>query len=67
MWHVKDMRKSNNSLNTEIGNGLIDYKPIFEKAKLAGLKYPIVEQENFEINPFESIIKSALTMIRLSI
>lgn len=67
MWHVKDMRKSDKTLNTEIGNGLIDFKPIFEQAKLAGLKYPLVEQENFEINPFDSITKSADVMKKLSI
>jgi sugar phosphate isomerase/epimerase len=65
MWHVKDMRKSDKTLNTEIGNGLIDFKPLFEQAKLAGLKYPLVEQENFEINPFESINRSALRMKKL--
>lgn len=66
MWHVKDMRKSDMTLNTEIGNGSIDFKPIFEKAKLAGLKYPIVEQENFEMNPFESITKSALVISKMN-
>jgi sugar phosphate isomerase/epimerase len=66
MWHVKDMRKSDNTLNTEIGNGSIDFKPIFENAKLAGLKYPIVEQENFEMNPFESITKSALVINKMN-
>jgi sugar phosphate isomerase/epimerase len=67
MWHVKDMRKSDKTLNTEIGNGLIDFKPIFEQAKLAGLKYPLVEQENFEINPFDSITKSSVVMNKISI
>lgn len=67
MWHVKDMRKSDKTLNTEVGNGLIDFKPIFEQAKLAGLKYPLVEQENFEIDPFKSITKSAAVMIKISI
>lgn len=67
MWHVKDMRKSDKKLNTEIGNGLIDFKPIFKQAKLAGLKYPLVEQENFEMNAFESITKSAAVMNKISI
>lgn len=67
LWHVKDMRKSNKTLNTEVGNGSIDFKPLFENATLAGLKYPIMEQENFEIDPFESIKKSALEMQRISI
>lgn len=58
MWHIKDIRKSDATKNTEIGNGTIDYKKILKEAKLAGLKYAIVEQENFEIDPFESITKS---------
>jgi len=67
MWHVKDMRKSDEKLNTEVGNGSIDFKPIFKQAKLAGLKYAIVEQENFEIDPFESINRSAAAMKKLNI
>jgi len=58
MWHIKDIRKSDETKNTETGNGTIAYKKIFKQAKLAGLKYAIVEQENFEIDPFESIDKS---------
>ncbi|WP_353137334.1 sugar phosphate isomerase/epimerase [Pseudopedobacter sp.] len=58
MWHIKDIRKSDETKNTEIGNGTIDYKKILKQAKLAGLKYAIVEQENFEIDPFESISRS---------
>lgn len=65
MWHIKDMRKSDITLNTEIGNGLINFKPIFAKAKLAGLKYPIVEQESFEMNPFDSITKSAAVLNKM--
>ncbi|RRN77537.1 sugar phosphate isomerase/epimerase [Pseudoxanthomonas sp. SGD-10] len=57
-WHIKDIRKSDETKNTEIGNGTIDYKAILKHAKLAGMKYAIVEQENFEIDPFESIQKS---------
>lgn len=58
MWHIKDMSKSNPSKNTEIGNGTIDFSPFFKEAKLAGLKYAFVEQENFDIDPYESIKKS---------
>lgn len=58
LWHVKDMDKQNPDLNTEIGNGSIDYISIFKEAKLAGLKTLYVEQENFAIDPFDSITKS---------
>ena len=58
MWHVKDMDKTNNTINTEVGTGTIDFKSIYKHAKTAGLKHLIVEQENFSIDPFESIKKS---------
>lgn len=58
MWHVKDMDKTDNTINTEVGNGKIDFKSIYKHAKQAGLKHLIVEQENFSIDPYESIKKS---------
>ena len=58
MWHIKDRKKTDASKNTEIGNGDIDYVKILKAAKLAGIKYSIVEQENFDIDPYESIAKS---------
>ena len=58
--HNKDRDKTNAELNTEIGNGDIDFKAILGKAKLAGIKHFIVEQENCtNIDPYVSITKSA--------
>lgn len=59
MWHVKDMDKADNTINTEIGSGTIDFKKIYANAKLAGLEHLIVEQENFSIDPYVSIKQSA--------
>lgn len=59
MWHVKDMDKVDNTINTEVGTGKIDFKAIYKHAKLAGLKHLIVEQENFAIDPYVSIKQSA--------
>lgn len=59
MWHVKDMDNSDSDLNTEIGKGKVDFKSIFVKAKLSGVKHFYVEQEtNYTPNPLESIKKS---------
>lgn len=58
MWHVKDMDKANNTINTEVGTGTIDFKSLFKHAKQAGLKHAIVEQENFSKDPFVSIKES---------
>lgn len=59
MWHVKDMDKVDNTINTEVGTGTIDFKGIYKHAKLAGLKHLIVEQENFSMDPYKSIKQSA--------
>ncbi|OKS85575.1 sugar phosphate isomerase/epimerase family protein [Mucilaginibacter polytrichastri] len=59
MVHVKDMDKAEPELNTEVGKGSIDFKKIFAKAKLAGIKHYIVEQENFKIDPYLSITESS--------
>ena len=58
-FHIKDMDKTTPKLNTEIGNGSIDFKTIMGYAKLAGVKHFIVEQENYtNIDPYTSITKS---------
>lgn len=60
LCHLKDMDKTNPELNTEIGKGSIDFKTILSKAKLAGLKHFIVEQENYtNIDPYISITESS--------
>ncbi|RYE17424.1 MAG: hypothetical protein EOP51_23925 [Sphingobacteriales bacterium] len=60
LFHVKDADKNNINLNTEIGKGSIDFKAIFAKAKKAGVKHFIVEQENFtNIDPYVSIAQSS--------
>lgn len=48
LWHVKD--------DKEIGaSGTIDFESLYKRARIAGLKYAIVEQEAFDLEPFESI------------
>jgi len=59
MWHVKDKDKKNNDLNTEVGSGTIDFKPIFKEVKQSGMVHFFVEQENnFASNSIESIKSS---------
>jgi sugar phosphate isomerase/epimerase len=58
-FHIKDMDKANHNINTEVGNGTIDFKTIMAYAKLAGVKHFIVEQENYtNIDPYVSIAQS---------
>jgi sugar phosphate isomerase/epimerase len=58
MWHVKDMDKNNKDKQTEIGNGSIDFKAIFKAQKKSGLEHFFVEQENYDISPYDSVAKN---------
>jgi sugar phosphate isomerase/epimerase len=53
--HVKDFDK--NDMMTEVGSGVIDWRAIFAKADLAGMKHYFVEHDQ-PMMPLESIRKS---------
>lgn len=53
--HVKDFDQ--NDKMTEVGSGVIDWKAIFAKSELAGIKYYFVEQDESK-DPMVSIQKS---------
>ena len=53
------MLKTDKTKNTEIGNGTVDFKTIFASAKLAGVKYYIVEQENTYMPDIFTSIKTS--------
>jgi sugar phosphate isomerase/epimerase len=63
LWHVKDMDKTAARNFTEVGNGSIDFKRIFAQAKLAGMQYFFVEQDQTPGSPFDSI-KQSVTYIK---
>ncbi len=51
LWHVKD--------EAEVGaSGNINFEKIFSKAELAGMQYYIVEVEEYNYSPMESVEKS---------
>ncbi|KQS92178.1 sugar phosphate isomerase/epimerase [Chryseobacterium sp. Leaf394] len=54
LWHVKDM-KAVSKYFTEVGNGTIDFKKIFEAKEKAGLKHWFLEQDSSDKDIFESI------------
>jgi sugar phosphate isomerase/epimerase len=58
MWHIKDIDKTEKKFFTEVGNGSIDWKPIFANAKTSGMKYFFVEQDVTPGDPIESVTKS---------
>ncbi|AMR30856.1 xylose isomerase [Mucilaginibacter sp. PAMC 26640] len=58
LWHVKDMDNTPKQMFTEVGNGVIPFKKIFEHADKAGLKYFFNEQDICPGDPFNSITQS---------
>lgn len=58
LWHVKDMDSTPQKAFTEVGNGTIDFKRIFQNADKAGMKYFFVEQDVTPGDPFDSVSKS---------
>jgi sugar phosphate isomerase/epimerase len=45
LGHVKDMNNNRDGGISCVGQGIIDFKPIFDAAKIGGVKYFIVENE----------------------
>ena len=64
LWHVKDMDKKDKTKNTEVGNGSVNFKTIFANAKLAGVKYYMVEQENNYTPDIFTSIKTSCTFTK---
>ena len=55
LWHVKDM-DAEDSFFTEVGNGTIDWKQIFDKKQESGMQFFYVEQDDCRnFSPLESI------------
>jgi sugar phosphate isomerase/epimerase len=44
LWHVKDIKKDLQTI-TEVGTGVVEFKRIFDAAKIAGMKYFFVEYD----------------------
>lgn len=55
LWHVKDMDKIDRKLQTDVGSGSIDYKPVFAAAQQSGMKHFFLEQEYFTRPQLEAI------------
>ncbi len=55
LLHIKDMTRTTPPNYAEIGEGLIDFKPIFEAGQAVGTQWYVVEQDKCERPPLESI------------
>jgi sugar phosphate isomerase/epimerase len=55
LLHIKDMTKTTPPTFAEIGEGIIDFKPIFEAGQASGVQWYVVEQDRCQRPPLESI------------
>jgi sugar phosphate isomerase/epimerase len=56
LWHVKDLDKTTKN-PTQVGNGYIDFKRVFEHAGQSGMKYFFIEQDGAK-QPIEDVTTS---------
>lgn len=63
LWHVKDIDKEFKTI-LPVGEGIINYKGIFNHTKKAGLKHFFIEHD-MPKDPFESIGKSIVAVRKL--
>ncbi len=54
LWHLKDMDLQKKQ-STEFGKGAVDIKGLLKNAKLSGMKYFFIEQEEYSHTPMESM------------
>lgn len=66
LCHAKDMANSEKRETIEVGDGVIDFRTIFNQSAQAGLKYFIVELEHYKTTPLEGVGK-ALTGLKKTI
>jgi sugar phosphate isomerase/epimerase len=61
MLHLKDLKPApagtdpSNRISTEIGYGVVHFRPIFESAKATGIRHYFVEQEDFDKPVFQAL------------
>ena len=61
LLHIKDFKATEpgqepgQRVSTELGRGVVDFKPIFAAARKIGIRYAIVEQEEFDIPAVDAL------------
>jgi len=64
LLHIKDMSASGDRFFAEVGEGIIDWAPIFQAGRAAGTEWFIVEQDESRGDSLESAATSAAFMQR---
>jgi sugar phosphate isomerase/epimerase len=65
LCHAKDMAKTEKRETVEVGDGSIDFVSIFKQSQLAGLKYYIIELENYVTTPLEGVKRARENFLKL--
>ena len=58
LCHAKDMANTEKRESIEVGDGVIDFNEIFRQSKTAGLKYYIIQLENYVTTPMQGAEKA---------
>ncbi len=64
--HVKDLDATPKKYFTEVGRGTIDFKKIFGRAKIGGVRHFFVEQDETPAAPLESVASSVKYLKKLN-
>ncbi len=74
MLHVKDFKRTGKPASiaapppaAQLGQGTLDYRPVFEATKKGEIKHYFVEQEGFDIPPYEALKIDADYMKNLNV
>ena len=65
LCHAKDMAKTEKRESIEVGDGSIDFTTIFKQSMKAGLKYYIIELENYVTTPMEGVKRARQNFLKL--
>ena len=65
LCHAKDVANTEKRESIEVGDGVVDFKTIFDHSKEAGLQYYIVELENYVSTPMQGIEKARKGLVNV--
>lgn len=65
LCHVKDMAATEKQETIEVGDGTIDFSSIFKLSATAGLKYYIIELENYRTTSMEGVKKARAGFLKI--
>jgi sugar phosphate isomerase/epimerase len=65
LCHAKDLAATDKRESIEVGDGTINFKKIFKHADQAGLKYYIVELENYVTTPIQGVKRARKNLVKV--